>query len=316
MKTSIVIIIWPPIPYLAKFWFSSSQKCCQNAKMLLANQIAGIFKMKYLNQKVNGMVKFIFGMQKFEVFYKLILSFWVSITRFSQSTQNKKFGDVVDFLPVDKFESFLQVNSITLGVHSQACPNYQKHQVWITSQYLKENVKDKAGFSLADKRQRFLQINTISLQYLEKKGVRKLIFCMHMSMKVDANWHYEFDWDGPAFPKLPKKQLCSVITIFQMKLIFFMQLNTKVYFKLISTLLASKFPTGWYYHYWWVCSSILKALKATSLKYLYNMLKKVGMDFIFCMQINIKIDIIVFHESGQTCSKYPKWEVCNIFALK
>ena len=74
-------------------------------------------------------MRFIFGMQKFDLFYKLILSFWVNITRRAQSTQNKKFGDVVDFLPADKFESFLQVNSITLGVHSQACPNYQKHQV-------------------------------------------------------------------------------------------------------------------------------------------------------------------------------------------
>ena len=151
------------------------------------------------------MVKFIFGMQKFEVFYKLILSFWVSITRFSQSTQNKKFGDVVDFLPADKFESFLQVNSITLGVHSQACPNYQKHQVWITSQYLKENVKDKAGFSLADKRQRFFQINTISLQYLEKKGVRKLIFCMQMSMKVCCKLALWIWLRWSSIPKVTKK---------------------------------------------------------------------------------------------------------------
>ena len=32
----------------------------------------------------------------------------------------------VDFLPVDKDVSFLQVDSITLGVRSQACPNYPK----------------------------------------------------------------------------------------------------------------------------------------------------------------------------------------------
>ena len=80
------------------------------------------------------MVKFIFGTHiNIEIFYKLILSFWVYIARHAQSPQNKKFaylcnisvGDKVDFLPADKHKSFLQVESITLGVHSQACPNYQ-----------------------------------------------------------------------------------------------------------------------------------------------------------------------------------------------
>ena len=32
----------------------------------------------------------------------------------------------VDFLSADKFESFLQGNSITFGVRIQACPKYQK----------------------------------------------------------------------------------------------------------------------------------------------------------------------------------------------
>ena len=35
-------------------------------------------------------------------------------------------GDEVDFLHVDKHESFLQVNIITLGVCSQACSKYPK----------------------------------------------------------------------------------------------------------------------------------------------------------------------------------------------
>ena len=38
-------------------------------------------------------------------------------------------GDEVDFLAADKNESFLQVDSITLGLHSQACPRYPKYQV-------------------------------------------------------------------------------------------------------------------------------------------------------------------------------------------
>ena len=38
--------------------------------------------------------------------------------------------DEVNFLPADKHESFLQVDNITLGVHSQACPKYPKQQVY------------------------------------------------------------------------------------------------------------------------------------------------------------------------------------------
>ena len=35
-------------------------------------------------------------------------------------------GDEVDFLRADKHDCFLQVDSITLGVRSQACPKYPK----------------------------------------------------------------------------------------------------------------------------------------------------------------------------------------------
>ena len=49
-----------------------------------------------------------------------------------------------------------------------------------------------------------------------------------------------------------------------------------------------KFPTRWYSHYWWAWSSIIKVLKETSLQYLYKISKmKLGMEFIFCMQIDI-----------------------------
>ena len=54
------------------------------------------------------------------------------------------------FLPVDKHNSFLQVDCMTLGVHSQ-------------SRYLKGSMKDKVNFLSADKHQKFLQISTIIL---------------------------------------------------------------------------------------------------------------------------------------------------------
>ena len=39
-------------------------------------------------------------------------------------------GYEIDFLPADKHKNFLQVDSITLGVHSQACPKDPKQQLY------------------------------------------------------------------------------------------------------------------------------------------------------------------------------------------
>ena len=82
------------------------------------------------------MIKFIFGMQRnIEIIYKLILPFWMCVSRHAQSTQNKKFAYlynistknmfVVVLLPADKYESFLQGDTI-LGVYNQACPKHPK----------------------------------------------------------------------------------------------------------------------------------------------------------------------------------------------
>ena len=68
-----------------------------------------------------------------------ILSFWVSVTRHAQSTQNKfaylcnisikAWGMKLSFcLKINK--SFLQDGSITLGVISQTGPKYQKQSVY------------------------------------------------------------------------------------------------------------------------------------------------------------------------------------------
>ena len=70
-----------------------------------------------------------------KVLYKLIVSLWVYLARHAQSTQNNKFAislqylkenvnNKVDFLPTDKHQSFLQIDTSILGVCGQACPNY------------------------------------------------------------------------------------------------------------------------------------------------------------------------------------------------
>ena len=119
------------------------------------------------------MMNFIFGMQiNIEVFYKLILSFWVCVTRHAQSTQNKfvylaispeKHGDEVDFLPADKHESLLQIDTmILMGIakHSQSSQN---SKLAMFLQYLKEEVRDELDFLHVEQHQRFLQVDFSTL---------------------------------------------------------------------------------------------------------------------------------------------------------
>ena len=134
MKTNIVTDISTPIPYLAKFWFSSNEpKYCCSIKLQ--------YSLKCNMSRKKLMMKFIFGMQmNIEVFYKLILSYLVCVTRHAQGSQNKKCAylcniylqkrmcDEVDFLSEDKYKGFPQADSITLGVYSQVCLKHAKQQ--------------------------------------------------------------------------------------------------------------------------------------------------------------------------------------------
>ena len=83
---------------------------------------------------------YIFACINTKVFYKMIVLLWVYVARHVQSTQSSKFAmsfqyvqksmrDEVDFVPADNHERFLQGDSITLGVHSQACSKYPKQQI-------------------------------------------------------------------------------------------------------------------------------------------------------------------------------------------
>ena len=118
MKTSIVNIS-PPISCLAKFCFLNNwPNCCLPIK--LQNSL------KYNISRKKWMIKLIFDMQiNIKVFYKFILSFWVFATRHVQSTDNNKFayygnmqkteknmGHEVDFLLLDKDESFCKLKQV------------------------------------------------------------------------------------------------------------------------------------------------------------------------------------------------------------
>ena len=127
---------------------------------------------------------------------------------------------------------------------------------------------------------------------LREKWVMKSIFCMQVSMKVSYKLIL---W----FLMGMIKQNGSQNNKFTMYLQYLKKYGVKrdevdffwswVSYKLISILWASNFPTRWYYRHWRAWSSILKVLKVSSLQYLYNILKKkLGMEFIICMQINIQ----------------------------
>ena len=120
-----------------------------------------------------------------KVFYKVLVSFWVCVSRCVQSIQNNKFA--------------------------------------ITLQYIKENRKNEAVFLFADKHQTSLQIDTIilgtarhakitqnnkftiSLQYLKKKmnDENDLLHAYRHESFLETDTMI-FDGDGQAFPKFPK----------------------------------------------------------------------------------------------------------------
>ena len=112
MKNNIVADISPPIPYLAKFWFSNyGPKCCQPIKLqdsLKCN----------ISRKVNDKVYF-WHADKHKVFCKLILPFWQCVTRHAQSTQNKEFDISLQYPQKnmrDKDDFCLQVNTKVLSL--------------------------------------------------------------------------------------------------------------------------------------------------------------------------------------------------------
>ena len=124
MKTNIIIDI--SLPYLAKFWVSAyGPKCCQPIN-LQHSLNCNILRKKW-------MMKFVFYMQiNIEVFKKVMLSLWLSLTRHAQSTQissislqylHKSKGYEVDFLHVDKHKRFLQDDMVCIARNAQSTQN-------------------------------------------------------------------------------------------------------------------------------------------------------------------------------------------------
>ena len=112
------------------------------------------------------MMKFIYCLQiNIEVFYNLILSFWVFVASHAQSTQNNKFAISLQYLKEIR-EWWLRDFYLQISIE-----NSQNNKLAISLQYLKNEV----DFLHADNRASFVQIDAMI-----------------------------FDWDGQAFLELPK----------------------------------------------------------------------------------------------------------------
>ena len=142
---NIVIDISSPVPYVAEFWFSSyGPKYCRPIKL------QDSWKSSILRNK--WMMNCIFDLQiNIEVFYKLVLSFWVCVGKQAQSTQNnlaylrnisKKRVEWSWYFDRWKAKVFYKL-IVSHGRHAQSTQNDKFSR---SLQYLKKNVKDEVVF--------------------------------------------------------------------------------------------------------------------------------------------------------------------------
>ena len=98
-----------------------------------------------------GMIMFFSGMQRnIKVFYKLILSFWACVARSIMSKVPKirnlhiftlfpeNMGYEVDFMPADKYESFLQIDVSFWMCVARLAQSTKNNNFATSLQYLKE----------------------------------------------------------------------------------------------------------------------------------------------------------------------------------
>ena len=97
--------------------------------------------------------------------------------------------DEVDFLPADKHESLLQIDTmILMGIvkHSQSSPN---SKFTMSLQYFKKDVRDEVDFWPVDKHQSFLQVdfNTLGIKDPYKVILSLLLDMIKHSQSTESN---------------------------------------------------------------------------------------------------------------------------------
>ena len=133
---------------------------------VLSAQNKKCISLQYLQKNMGDEVEFLPQINT-NIFYKLIVSFWVCRARHAQSTLNDKspislqylkenVKGAVDFLSANKHERFLQIDTIILNVY------YIKSLLFFL-QYLKKEVNDEVDFLHGDKHNSFPQIDDMIL---------------------------------------------------------------------------------------------------------------------------------------------------------
>ena len=220
-------------------------------------------------------------------------------------------GYEIDFLPADKHKYFLQIDSITLGVHGQPCPKHPKrqlHNIFVISQGKR---KKWCWFFPADNCQTFFQSDTViflcvwsdmpklpktkSLLFLcnilRKKWMKKLTFCMQVSMKTYHKLTLWFWWRLSNISKVPKIASFAMSVQYPKKEVRdevdFLHVNKhQSGLQVDFNTLGNKFG---YKVILWSLISMMKHFRITqsnNFANLCNISKKLEMEFIFCMQID------------------------------
>ena len=128
-----------------------------------------------------------------------------------------------DFLPADKHKNFLQIDTITLGMHGQACPKHPKQQLYNIFAISQGKHNGWSWFSPADNCQTFLKSDTvifdvrgqtcpntqnkkfaISLQYLKKEVNDKVDFLHAGTYENLLKLILWFWWRWSSISKVPK----------------------------------------------------------------------------------------------------------------
>ena len=125
---------------------------------------------------------------------------------------------------------------------------------------------------------------------LRKNWVMKLIFCMQVSMKA---CYKLMVWEWSRILKVPKiASLQCLHNISKKKKKAEVDFLDAEFHKSLFQHFRQhlSFLQGWQYYYQWAWSSVFKLLKVTSLQCLCSISKKkLGMEIIFSMQINVKV---------------------------
>ena len=120
----------------------------------------------------------------------------------------------------------------------------------------------------------------ISLQYLKKEANEKVDF-LHAGKHehLTTNWYYDFDGDGQVFLKKEVRDEVGFLHADKHQSglqVDFNTLGTKFGYKVILWLLISMIKHS-------------QITQSNNFANLCNISKKLGMEFIFCMQINTKV---------------------------